>query len=416
MRGGEGSGLRAYNERLIVSAIRVGGPMSKSDIARATGLSAQAARVIVDGLIKGAILCKLDKVRGQIGQPSTPIALNPGGAYAIGAKIGRRRLEVLSVDMCGDVLRRSVRHHDAPLPEPTLDALRDMILELLGDMTPAARKRVAGLGIAMPGDLHEWQAEIGVPDGALAGWRDIDPAARLGAATGLRATLINDAAAACAAEMIAGDALAGEDTVYFYVGAFVGGGVVLGGRVLRGAQMNAGALGSMPMTETDAQGRPAQLLDLASALQLERLLDAAGVGGPECLSQAPSAAGDAAFDAWAAVAAPALARAAVAAMSVIDFKSVVIDGVLSARWRRALTERVAQEVTRFNHAGLRAASVREGSVGPTAQVLGAALLPLHERFSPDADLIAPARLDHGAAQAHAATPALSTSPGRAKLS
>lgn len=388
MRGGDTSGLRAYNERLIVSAIRAGGAMSKAGIARATGLSVQAARVIVDALIEDGILRKLPKVRGLVGQPSTPIALNPTGAYALGVKIGRRSLEAVLVDMMGDVVRKADLRQSAPLPAQTLQTLCAMVQDLLAGAPPGARGRVVGLGIAMPGDLHEWPAEMGVPEGALEGWRHLDPAAALHDATGIPARVINDATAACAAEMIAGDAMSARDALYFYVGAFVGGGVVLGGRLMRGAQSNAGALGSMPMTETDAAGRPAQLIHCASAIQLERMLDEAGLGGGARLSDDPTPARDAVFDIWAARAAPALARAAVSALSVFDFESVVIDGVLCPAWRARLTALTAAEMARFNHAGLRPAAVAPGSIGPGARVLGAALLPLAERFAPDADLIA----------------------------
>jgi predicted NBD/HSP70 family sugar kinase len=391
MRGGDTSGLRAYNERLIISAIRAGGAMSKAEIARATGLSVQAARVIVDALIDGETLLKLPKIRGLVGQPSTPIALNPAGAYSVGVKIGRRSLEVVLVDMMGDVVRKARMRQSVPLPAQTLQAVCAMVQGLLADAPRGARDRVVGLGIAMPGDLHEWPAQMGVGAGALAGWKGLDPARALQDATGIPARVINDATAACAAEMIVGDAMSARDALYIYVGAFVGGGVVLDGRLMRGAQMNAGALGSMPMAAQDAQGYPAQLIHLASAIELERMLEDAGLGGEDRLSAGPTPARDAVFDAWAVIAAPALARAAVAAMAVFDFEAVVIDGVIGPVWRARLARLMAAEMTRFNHAGLSRATVAPGSIGPAARVLGAALLPLMERFCPDPDLIAAAR-------------------------
>jgi hypothetical protein len=139
MRGGDTSGLRAYNERLIISAIRAGGAMSKAEIARATGLSVQAARVIVDALIDGETLLKLPKIRGLVGQPSTPIALNPAGAYSVGVKIGRRSLEVVLVDMMGDVVRKARMRQSVPLPAQTLQAVCAMVQGLLADAPRGAR-------------------------------------------------------------------------------------------------------------------------------------------------------------------------------------------------------------------------------------------------------------------------------------
>ena len=41
-----------------------------------------------------AELLKQSRVRGRIGQPSVPLALNPDGAFAIGVKVGRRGAEL----------------------------------------------------------------------------------------------------------------------------------------------------------------------------------------------------------------------------------------------------------------------------------------------------------------------------------
>lgn len=387
MRGGDGTGIRAYNQRLVVSAVLGAGALSKAEVARATGLSGQAARLIVDELVDAGVLRKLPKVKGQIGQPSTPVAVNPEGAFSLGLKIGRRSLEAVLVNLQGEVAMQAAERLAAPLPEQTLATLCTMAQGLLLQLPHAARARVGGCGIAMPGDLHEWPAEMGLPEAALEGWRALDAAAAVEAATGLKTEVINDGTAACAAEMIRGTGVLGASAVYFYIGAFAGGGLVIDGRLARGGRGNAGALGSMPMGARDSRGRPRQLLQMASAIHLERMFDAAGCGGPGCLHEATPAR-DPIFERWAAEAGPAIAHAAAAAMAVYDFETVIVDGVLAATWRRRLMLKVRASLARdFNLAGLSPAAVTTGDLGPAARVLGAALLPLHERYSPDAELV-----------------------------
>lgn len=390
MRGGDGTGLRAYNQRLVMRAVLDAGQLSKAEVARATGLSGQAARLIVDELVAEGVLTKLPKVKGQVGQPSTPVAAHPEGAFSLGVKIGRRSLEAVMVNLLGEVVLQAAERHAAPLPEQTLATLCGMAGDLIASLPPEARSRVVGLGVAMPGDLHEWPSEMGLPGTALEGWKDLDPAARLREATGLNVEIINDGTAACAAEMIAGGGVQGASGLYFYIGAFAGGGVVIDGRLVRGARGNAGALGSMPMAEPDGQGRPRQLLHMASAIELERMMERAGCGGPGCLIDITPER-QALFEQWADRAVPALARAAVAGIAVYDFESVVVDGVLHGAWRRALVGRLRKALHEFNLAGLREPIVATGQLGAAARVLGAALLPLHERFSPDAELVLRAR-------------------------
>ena len=387
MRGGDTTGLRAYNERLMITAIRQAGALSKAEIARTTGLSGQAATVIVNSLLDDGLLVKRAKVRGRVGKPFTPIALNPEGAYAMGIKIGRRSLEAFLVDFGGVVVASRSTPYSAPLPARTMDLARSTAVELIESLQLALRTRLVGLGVAMPWVLHEWSDVLGLDREAIAAWREIDVAAELEAATGLSVSLYNDATAACAAEMIAGDRINRRSALYIYLGTFVGGGVVIDGRLYRGEQINAGALGSMPMDETGRDGCPHQLIHRASVIDLERALTTAGFDVSETFSAHGTPDGEDVFDAWLQRAADALSRAVVSAMSVVDFEEVVIDGLLPPAWRRRVVDGVTGAYGRFDCTGLSPIEIATGSIGPPARVLGAALLPLIGRFSPDTDLL-----------------------------
>ena len=76
-RGTSQSGMRAYNERLVLSLVRRHGALSKTDIARMTSLSAQTVSVIMRQLEADGLLLRRDPVRGKVGQPSVPMSLAP---------------------------------------------------------------------------------------------------------------------------------------------------------------------------------------------------------------------------------------------------------------------------------------------------------------------------------------------------
>ena len=387
MQSGESTGLRAFNERLMIAAIRQAGALSKAEVARTTGLSGQAATVIVNSLLDEGLLVKREKVRGRVGKPFTPVALNPEGAFSLGVKIGRRSLEVLLVDFCGGIVAARSTPYRAPFPSQTMTMATDTALELVDSLKRGLRARIVGLGVAMPWVLHEWSDVLGLEREAIAAWREIDVAAELEAATGLPASLYNDATAACAAEMIAGNQISRRSALYIYLGTFVGGGVVIGGRLYRGEQLNAGALGSMPIDDPNGTGDPRQLIHQASVIDLERALKAAGFDELEMLKPGGTQDPEEIFSAWLKRAVEALSRAVVSAMSVVDFEAVVIDGLLSPDWRRRVVDGVADAYGKFDCTGLSPIEISTGSIGPQARVLGAALLPLIGRFSPDTELL-----------------------------
>lgn len=382
MRGGDTRKLRAYNERLIVQAIRTFGPLSKAELGRATGLSAQAASVIVNALLVDGLLEKQAKVRGRVGQPYTPLALAADGAFSLGVKIGRRSVEALVIDFLGRPVARAEKEYADPLPDTVMPLARRVTEQALDGIPKKRRGRLAGLGVAMPGHIALWSQELGLPPESLAEWHARDPARELAEATGLEAVLCNDATAACAAELALGQVVTKANTLYIYVATFVGGGVVIDGQLQHGPTGNAGAVGSMPVGGLDADGRPRQLIHDASLITLERALAAAGLDARRHISG--DLQGDAAeqlFAEWKGVAAHTLARACAAAASVMEFETVVIDGVLSPPWRASLVDAVRAAMAGINTMGLSELEFITGDIGPDARVLGAAFLPLHARFS-----------------------------------
>ncbi len=75
-----------------------------------------------------------------------------------------------------------------------------------------------------------------------------------------------------------------------------------------------------------------------------------------------------------------MAHAIVSAISLIDFEAVLIDGWIPRDLRSALVVETAARLDRYDLTGLNRPDVREGTIGPDARAVGAASLPLSERF------------------------------------
>ena len=78
-RGSNQVGMRQFNERVVLQALRVHTSLPKAELARLTGLSAQTIGLITARLEEDQLIVKQGRVRGRIGQPSVPMALDPEG-------------------------------------------------------------------------------------------------------------------------------------------------------------------------------------------------------------------------------------------------------------------------------------------------------------------------------------------------
>ncbi|MFZ2101578.1 MAG: ROK family transcriptional regulator [Oricola sp.] len=382
MRGTNQSGMRAYNEKLILALLRRHGSLAKSDLTRLTGLSAQTSSVIMRSLEKDRLVIRGEPVRGRIGQPSVPLSLNPQGACFLGLKIGRRSAEVVLIDFLGKSLQHRQLTYPYPVPDAILRFANEGISQILSGLGEADRKLVAGLGVAMPFELWNWADIVGAPRSEMDAWRSFDIRAELASSHPFPVYVENDATSACGAELVFGKRQANSEFLYFYIGTFIGGGVVLNGSLFTGRTGNAGALGSILVT--DRNGRPRQLIDLASLHTLDkRVTEAGGNSAPIWLSSTDWGDLGGALDDWLDASAPPLAQAIISASAVIEFELAVVDGWMPVHVRARLVEKVRAALGTFDAEGIRIPVVEEGVVGAAARAIGAASLPLFDKFMVD---------------------------------
>ena len=380
--------MRLYNERLLLSLVRRFGPLSKIEVARLTGLSVQSTSAIMNRLQVDGLLKREPPLRGRVGQPTIPMSLDPDGAYSFGLKIGRRSCDLVLIDFRGAIRERARRVYAFPTPTMILDFVRDSLPSLAGSLSAAQKRKIAGLGVAAPFQLWNWEAEIGAPPGAMHAWRHFDGEREIAAVCPYPTTLCNDATAACAAEFFFGRCWRYRDFLYFFIGEFLGGGLVLDGALRPGRTGNAAALGSMPVMTKSIGGVAPQLIACASVYQLERRLETAGIDASSIWAT-PDSWGEFGpqLDEWIEEAASALAYASVAAVSVIDFEAIVIDGEIPANVRERLAARTAEVFAGLDRRGLSEVEIVSGGIGADARAIGGAALPLIKNFARDREVL-----------------------------
>lgn len=385
-RGTNQAGMRAHNERLVLSLVRRHGSLAKSEIARMTGLSAQTVSVIMRHLEADHLLRRGEPQRGRVGQPLVPLSLDPEGAFFIGAKIGRRSLDLVLVDFAGGIRHRTSVTYPYPMPDAVLDQLRTEVAlskRQLGSLS----SRIAGLGLAMPFGLWDWSDELGLPADQLSAWKECDLRGELAAELSFPVYVQNDATAACGAELAFGENQGLQDFLYFYIGTFIGGGLVLSGSLFAGRTGNAAALGSMPVP--DGRGGSVQLIDVASLVVLERRLRDAGLRAETIYDPAADWSGlGPHLDDWIASAGHGIAHAIAAGSGIFDFEAAVVDGPFPPHVRARLLSAVTDGLGQLDLSGIDPPAVRPGTIGPLARALGGASLPLFDRYLVDPHVLA----------------------------
>jgi hypothetical protein len=142
-----------HNQRVTLHAIRVGGPVTRSDLALTTGLTAAAIANITNRLSRHKLILEAGTTRGARGQPATKLVVNPDGCYSMGLNVDRDHITLVVVDFTGRVRARSSREVKFALPDQVQSFFRRSAGRLLSKSRIDPSKLV-GIGVAFPDDIQ----------------------------------------------------------------------------------------------------------------------------------------------------------------------------------------------------------------------------------------------------------------------
>lgn len=400
---GQGSNsvnVRRYNERLLLKALRRAGSASKADLARYANMTGTAVGSIITALADAKLIEFAGRTEGQRGQPASLIRLDPNGAFGIGVRVDRMRIETALVNFAGDVIGR--RSHDMLLPPPAtvLELVRCDIEAMQRLLPPQDRDRLAGVGVAQPFNLSSWLHELGFPAEAFRAWAEIDLARELAPMVALPVFSENDGNAAAIAELFYGCGRQRDHFVYLFLGPVIGGGVAIDGDCLHGRTGNAGDFAVMPVQPSRLRSAPAphgpwdMLLTRASLIALIRHLRYCGETVENRADlEACIARGLPAVDEWIDDCVDALAFALRAVLSVLDLPVVVLDSDIDAGLLDTLMQRLRVALADITPEARSAPELVHGTFGADAGAIGAATLPMFFNFSPRSGILRGAGLD-----------------------
>lgn len=241
--------MRRMNAARILREIRQGGPMSRADLARITGLSKPTVTNVVDYLCEGGHL------RPMAGEaPLQPTGRRPQ-LYeftadlhrVLGLDIGADKLVAVVTNLDGEVL--GVRRRDM------LKVKHEGRERILDTIRETARALLTRAGVGENGLLAVSAGTPGVvsPEGVvtiapqLAGWEGLNLAEALGEMFGCRAYVEREVILSLLAEQWLGAAKGLDDVLFVHLGVGVAAAFLLNGQIYRGADGGAGEIGAMPL-------------------------------------------------------------------------------------------------------------------------------------------------------------------------
>jgi predicted NBD/HSP70 family sugar kinase len=367
-----------HNQRVTLHAIRVNGPITRTDLAAITGLTPPAIANITKRLVQDNLIKEAGRVRGARGQPAIKLVLNPDSWFSVGVNVDRDHITVLVLDFQGTVRARSSREIQFALPETVQSFFQRSIGPLLekAQIKPA---QVLGIGVAFPDDIQ--QAELPEQPPEYAAWSSVAIDRLLTSALNVPVFVENDAAAAAIGELQFGRGHQYQSFFYILITAALGGGLVIDGQHFRGANGRSAEVGLLLSHDGFAKTMQLQKIVSLSALYSRLASHGYRVSSPRGLTRL-DAGGQAIVAGWLDTSVEALLETLLAINCLINPQAILIGGRLPAS--------IVEELARLLNERLRPYAARMPSLAPVERALlsddapavGAAILPFAHRLLP----------------------------------
>ena len=237
---GDPGTTRALNRRLVLNQLRRNGPMSRSAITAAIGLSPAAVTFVTAELIQQGLVVEGKAIPGSGGRRPVPLDIDYASRLSIGLQVYVARIAGVITDLSTRVLAEV----SLPLPDhrpETVVKVSARAAEGLLAEARVSRRRLIGIGLAVAGQVD---AEAGLcRQMQRFGWRNVPIAAMLADAVAVPVWVDNDANAYAVQQQLFGHARGLQTIAAVAIGRGVGAGLVIDGRLHRGAGGAAGEFG-----------------------------------------------------------------------------------------------------------------------------------------------------------------------------
>ena len=376
------------NQRVILEIVRLHGPISRVDAARLAGLTNQTVFNIVDSLHQIGLIRDFGRKMAERGQPAKLFEINADAAFSVGLHLERDHIASVLVDFKGVIRARTYRARHLTTPADALKQALSAIREL---RQKNHRKRILGLGIALPGPMDFQHGKV-VFSPNFPGWEQVKVQDYFSRSTKLPVVVDNDATAASIGESWYGAGRSLDSFVYIYVGVGVGGGIIVNGRPYRGFRGGSGELGHLVVDKTrNARrcgcGKRGCLEAYLSLVSLTQRLNEAGLGEPSLTKIVDLFnEGNVVVLDWLKTAAAYLSEIVGNLLLLFDPEAVIVGGHLPASLLSYLIERS----TKIGHQNGRVEQhprILQGMLQDEAAALGAAVLPIDDLIAPNYERI-----------------------------
>lgn len=217
-------------------------PVSRTDLARMTGLSKMTISKHITDLIQQGLIAEQDSrpdFSHDLGRNPIPLVLSDTSPCLCGTLIKRSYMQTILTDISGKIIDMTKYYFHQNV---TAESITGLLLSQYDELSSRTRRRILGCGISSIGPINNRTGCILNPANFY-GIKNLPVASILSDHTGLPVYLIHDANAGALVEKLYGKGISYDNFMYLHIEDGIGLGFVLNGALFHGLSGQSGEIG-----------------------------------------------------------------------------------------------------------------------------------------------------------------------------
>lgn len=241
--------LRDLNQSIVFNLIASEKSISRTEVARKSGLPAATITRIVNSFIAAGLVFEVQSEESSGGRRPVLLSINPSAIYAVGVKLRENGLTITICDLNCTIIRASEQAFPAGgEPHQIVEIIASTIKQFIRDAGLLPRQ-ILGVGVGLGGWVDSQSGLCRYS--AILGWQNVELGPALEFKLRVPVRVDNDVNTLAVAERLFGAGQKVSNFVLVTAGRGIGLGIIMGGEIYRGTHGGAGEFGHMTIDISD---------------------------------------------------------------------------------------------------------------------------------------------------------------------
>lgn len=238
--------IKQFNIQSVLATLRKNQPISRTDIARMTGMSPTSITRIVTALLNQELIDETSgEQRAGRGRKATNLRVNADGLYSLGIHLEPSKIRLCVMNFADETLYRGETLVDGECTPEKMAGEARRLYDRMPDGVVGDRARIGAVGVCLSGTVNRCR---GIVNRSMQmHWENLDIRSCFAKEFGRTVCVENDVKACLIGEKVRMGIADEVNTSYILIDRGVGMASTSGGVLIRGVKNEAGEIGMTPI-------------------------------------------------------------------------------------------------------------------------------------------------------------------------